>query len=657
MNLVVLAALLALPVQALSQGFALGPDPLETWEGNLDYAATGATLLDCGAEGACGGTGGAECRGLSEATATLDVVPQTPTLTVAYAAVRWAASTPTGQGVDESITLTPPGGDPIAVEADDMLTQSFEDGLPADQCQLLGLLCPVESCGIGFYSAGADVTDALNAHLEAGGQLNGQWTVGDVDITGSSLANGQTAVQVPASLTIGAWSLFVVYEDAENLPLRRVYYYQGFELLEGQNRTVRPRGFLAPADPTVDITYLVLEGDDSIRGDALTVNGVEVSDPCNPNRNVFNSTINTGRMDGRCLTRQFGVDIDSFTVEGAIQPGDEQAAIEYIVPRGDGVFTSGEQLFTDWLVMAFDHRLPSFDTVKPQKSAEPPSGSVVSAGDRIDYLIVVENTGGDFASEVVIRDATPLGTTFIPTSAAVDRIGIPDGPEATNPFRGGFNLSDFMNIGRFDPQELHTVTFAVTVNEGLEPGTVIQNIATIDARELDAPVQTEAVVHHVDERTDATIPPPPVPDAGEEPEPDEGVVAPRDMGPPGPEMDAGRCPPGQYLNIAGRCVEEPDADMGPMCFDEDSPCGPGTTLIDGQCQSICGPGLVWDQNCGACGSCRQESADPCEDGEGGGGTDNGCACETVTPTTLALWGLLLLAAPMLRRRRAVSRGR
>ena len=650
MSRALFAILLTLPTIASGQGFALGPDPTEEWEGNLDYAATGATLLDCGAEGQCGGTGGANCRGLNSATVTFDVIPQTPTLRIAHAQVRWSASTPPGAGIDEQVTLVPPGGDPIAIDADADRTQSFQDAADGQSCEILGLLCGVGQCAVDFFSAGADVTAALNAHLDGGGDLNGEWTVRDVDIRGGDINDGQTAVQVAASLTIGAWSLFVVYEDEETLPLRRVYYYQGFELIGGQNRPVRPRGFLAPADPTVDITYLVLEGDAAIQGDSLRINGVEVSDRCNPNRNVFNSTISTGRADGVCQQNQFGVDLDSYTVRDAVEPGDEDAEIEFVVPRGDGLVTPGEQLFTDWLVIAFDHRLPSFDTVKPQKSSQPPSGSVVNAEDRIAYEIVVENTGGDFANNVVVRDDVPAGTTYIPTSAAVDGQAIGDGPEGASPFAGrGFNLSNHGNIGAFEPRERHVVTFAVTVDHGLEPGTVIQNVAGIVADELDEPATTEQVLHYVEERTDATVPPPP--DMDRTPRP------PRDMGPDGdpgsdPDVGGGRCPPHERLNIRGQCEPRPDSGAdAELCPEADGPCGPGTTLQDGVCVSVCGGDLVWDQNCGRCGNCRQPTTDPCsKDVEGSGGGDPGCGCEHGGGGTGALLFALLLALPRRRRR-------
>ena len=642
-----------LPSLGAAQGFQLGPDPTLDWEGHMDYAATAATLINCTGP-ACLGSAGNNCDGLASATATLDVVPESDTLRLVHAQVRWAASTPPNAMPDAAVTLVPPGGDPVAAVAEEGLTQAFQDECDAQTAQLFRLTCQIEICAVGMYSAGADVTAALQAHVEGGGTLNGEWTVRDVEISGGNAMDPQTAAAAAASQVVGAWSLFVVYEDEENLPLRRIYYYQGFEVLPGMDRIVRARGFLAPADPTVTLTYMLYEGDEPIQGDSLRVNGVDVFDDCNPNRNVFNSTINTGRADGVCQRDVDGVDLDTFTLDNAIQAGDEEAEVHFVVPRGDGLVTPGEVVFTDWLVLAFDHRLPSFETVKPQKSAQPPGGSDVRPGEQIDYLIVVENTGGDPANEVELEDGIPRHTTYVPGSARIDQQAVPD-RAGGSPFVGGYNLSGFGGIGAFDPGERHAVTFSVRVDEGAPLGAEIRNVALIRAAELEAAQETEAVVHRVTDGSDAAVPPPPdmdlTPDLDAAPDPDDGVRPPDAA----PGADAGRCPPGQRLNIRGMCEDAPQPDTGVMCV-EDPVCGPGAHMVGGQCELICGEGLVWDSNCNDCGRCRVETQAPCPerrpgDSEGSekSGTSSGCDT-TGAPRTWALLGLLLGLGRRRRRR-------
>ncbi len=134
----------AFPALSGAQGVQLGPDPTLDWEGNMDYAAT-------------------------------------------------------------AVTLVPPGGDPINAEADPNLTQAFQDQRDAQTAQLLRLTCGIEICAVGMYSAGSDVTEALQAHADGGGTLNGEWTVGDVEISGGNAADPQTAAAAAAS-TCPSWT-------------------------------------------------------------------------------------------------------------------------------------------------------------------------------------------------------------------------------------------------------------------------------------------------------------------------------------------------------------------------------------------------------------------------------------------------------------------
>ncbi|MEZ4475109.1 MAG: DUF11 domain-containing protein [bacterium] len=415
---------------AQAQQRQLGPDPTEVWEGPMNFAATAATLLSC-VPGSCadGGLGiqGDTCDGLDRATAVLDTIPAVPGLRVVHARLSWIATTAAADMPDAAVTLVPPGGAPIAAALDPAISQAYVDALPAADCQAVAFICADVPCDLAFYAANADVTDALNAHLEAGGTLNGDWTLRDVTIPGSSPNDPGTALAGAISITLGGWSLLIVYEQAD-LPLRRLYYYQGFEELAGENRTVRPRGFRAPPDPTVDVTYLVLEGDEGTQGDSIEINGQQLQNDCNPRRNVFNSTVNGNRADGSCQRGVHGVDLDAYRVVDALEPGDESADVTFIVPRGDGVISAGEQIFTGWLMLAFDHVPANFVSVKPEKSAEPPHGSVVQAGSTIDYFIQVENNGGDFAANVTITDAAPVGTTYVAGSTVVDQRPVADLP-------------------------------------------------------------------------------------------------------------------------------------------------------------------------------------------------------------------------------------
>ena len=644
--------LVALTAHGHAQGRALGPDPRDVYEGHLDYAATAGSLLDC-QDGTCAGSGN-NCVGLDTGSAVLDTLPETPGLRVAYAQLTWVASLPQRQAPDARVTLTPPGGAAIAAVADADRSEVFNDSADAQTCQLIPLLCGADTfnCDFTFASQVADVTAAVEAHRSAGGALNGTWAIGDVTVPGASDADPDTALSAVGSIVIGGWSLLIVYEDEATLPLRKLYYYQGFELISGGERRLRPRGFLAPPDPTVDLTFFALEGDSGTQGDSLSVNGFEVQDACNPGRNVFNDTVNAGRADGRCQQGVRGVDLDAFRLRDTLNAGDETADVLITLPRGDGLLTAGEQVFTNWLMMAFDHIPPNFESLKPEKSAQPPSRSVVQPGDPIDYLIVVENTGGDFATRVVVTDTVPAGTRYVAGSTVVDNVAIADLPGGVLPLAGGLELTALPGIDVVAPGDRHIVRFRVLVNADATEGSVITNIASISADGI-SPVQTDPVVHPVGF----------VPDSGLDPvEPVDAGPAVDDRGRPldaGRDLDAQRpieadsatprddagalCREGQVA-VDGQCVTAPDA----AAPGEDL-CGPGLRLGDaGRCELLCLEGTLWDPNCGAAGQCRAENAPACASPAA-----SGCGCTVAADGRGAvLWVGLLACVGIGRRRRA-----
>ncbi len=634
-----LAGLMTLAVvsSAWGQGQPLGPDPALEFEGRLGYAATADTLIACGAP-ACGGIGGANCMGLDGSTVTLDTFPDSLDLRVVHARLNWAASTAEDDFPDVQVTLTAPAGEPIEVLADPMRSERFIDGLAAGECGFLGAICPVQpACNLGFYSNHADITAQVEAHRQAGMPLNGEWTISDVQIPGSDENDPGTAVAAVGSLTIGAWSLLVVYEEPGE-PVRRIYYYQGFELNSGINRSLFPRGFEAPPpDPALDMTIMVLEGDQPTVGDQLQVNGRQISDGCNPVNNVFNSTVNTGTADGQCRQGVQSTDLDRFTVVGAVEAGDDEARIDLIIPRGDGLITPGEQLFTNWMVLAFDHRLPDFEGLKPEKESVPPTGSSISPGGAISYRIQVENDGDGPAVGVVVRDPLSPLVQYVPGSTLLDGRPVPDGPGGAFPLQDGLELTGLPQVGdTIEIDEIHRLAFTVQVRRDAPNGATIENTATIAADLID-PLETETVVHTV-VVSDGGLPPLPA-DAGV-----DGAVE--------PPADAGRDMSVGPARDAAPMSMDRGADGGPLLADADTsnPCGPGTRLNDeGFCVSVCGPGLRWDPTCDP-GRCVHEDEPDCDDDGGGGSPGGGCACDAGSGGPAGTLLAVLLALGWRRRR-------
>lgn len=108
------------------------------------------------------------------------------------------------------------------------------------------------------------------------------------------------------------------------------------------------------------------------------------------------------------------------------------------------------------------------------KSANPPSGSNVGAGDRITYTIWFTNTTGLTHTALNLRDTVPEGTTYVPGSIFASP-GIT--PSAFPP-----NLS--WVVGTLDPGAGGWVGFAVTVDSGLVEGTRINNVVIFDSDSL-----------------------------------------------------------------------------------------------------------------------------------------------------------------------------
>lgn len=117
-------------------------------------------------------------------------------------------------------------------------------------------------------------------------------------------------------------------------------------------------------------------------------------------------------------------------------------------------------------------REPMLEAVK---SSDPAGGTEVKAGDTITYKVSVSNKGEGAAKNVIIRDAVPDGTTLAEGSA---QCSVPGVTAAKTQVGGKDGL--LWVIPEIGPGETVTVSFAVTVSELKQAGTVsIENIAQV----------------------------------------------------------------------------------------------------------------------------------------------------------------------------------
>jgi uncharacterized repeat protein (TIGR01451 family) len=154
-----------------------------------------------------------------------------------------------------------------------------------------------------------------------------------------------------------------------------------------------------------------------------------------------------------------------------------------VVTPADGTVTIGSSPVT----VAFDNT-KLFTDVSFSKSAVPASGTAVTDGDTITYSIGYANAG-NIPADVSITDTVPAGTTFVDGSAGTGTLT--DGTltwNVTIPAGGSGSVS-----------------FAVTVNAGLEDPTTIHNVAAghlgetvLPTNATDHPVAHIAIVKSVD---------------------------------------------------------------------------------------------------------------------------------------------------------------
>ncbi|MDC8003419.1 CARDB domain-containing protein [Aureisphaera galaxeae] len=280
MNLIkklILPVLLLLPVLVYSQEEVV---LFQQFEGRYTYLSFGNTL-NTGEN--TGGT--TDCEILEESSA--DYFLETDqTMIAAY--IYWGGS---GTG-DTEVALN---GTPITAE------RTFAYDLD----------------GTHMYAGGyADIT-ALIASTGNGTYTFSEFTP---DIT------PDVYCAFPGNTTnFGGWAVTIVFEDPD-LPLNQVSIFDGFESVSAQNPSldIQLTDLEVVDNAEAKIGFLAWEGDEILaNNETLRLNGTLLSNPLNPADNAFNGTNTfTGSSD------LYNMDIDQYSVENLIQPGDTEALIE-----------------------------------------------------------------------------------------------------------------------------------------------------------------------------------------------------------------------------------------------------------------------------------------------------------------------------------------
>lgn len=400
---------------------------------------------------------------LPQNSATISGVPFDGKLTAAY--VWWTGST-TSSGVDRQVDFTLANGTKVSITADSCST------IPAIYNKF------------GFFYCRKDVTSLINQ--SGGGTLNGTYVVGNVDaLTGQCPNNGGTDPFCQARYA--AWSMVLVWESPTEPVRRDIVLYDGFlHMDEDQTSGITSfqlSGFKVGNPPQGTFTYFGLEGDRflgsppepanfadfiSFRSNSSTQSTrLSSSTPFNPSGNLWNSTIS------------LGVDIDTFNIGqsglGLIKPNDTSATI--IAGTGDGIVPggNGESVFLGFVVMSLDTLTPNFRNSRTNKRV---SLLTASIGDTLTYTLRVANTGSLEAKNVIVTDAIPANTTYIPGSTRVAGTVVPD-VGGTSPLVRGLNLGTIDFRGNNERE----ITFQVRIT-GLPSNRRIENSFTVKSDEV-----------------------------------------------------------------------------------------------------------------------------------------------------------------------------
>ena len=101
------------------------------------------------------------------------------------------------------------------------------------------------------------------------------------------------------------------------------------------------------------------------------------------------------------------------------------------------------------------------------------SGGLTRPGDHLRYAVSVRNTGGDDASDTVVSDTIPAGTTYVPGSLTVDGSAVSDAADGDGGEVSGGQVTG--RPGVVGAGATTTVAFEVTVDPGTTAGTTLSD--------------------------------------------------------------------------------------------------------------------------------------------------------------------------------------
>ncbi|WP_305785344.1 Ig-like domain-containing protein [Symbioplanes lichenis] len=324
--------------------------------------------------------------------------------------------------------------------------------------------------GREFYQGFADVTSRVAA---AG---SGVYTVANVQATQNDSR-------------YAGWALVIAYRNPAE-PVRNLSIFDGFGYINSSGTPATPSvditvsGFQTPPTGTVKskIGTVAYEGDLGITGDALKLDGVTLSDAANPANNYFNSSVSDDGVRDTARNPNFSnlmaVDIDQVTTTTALGNGKTSATLN--------LSTSQDTFYPGVVTMATDLFAPDIDAVVTPTDL---NGGSVKPGDVIEYTVTVKNEGNDGATDLLVSDAIPAGTVYVPGSLQVDGSARTDASgddqadfsAGTATFRLGSGATASAG-GALPIGSTTVIKYQVRVDPDTPGGYVITNVANMSAK-------------------------------------------------------------------------------------------------------------------------------------------------------------------------------
>ncbi len=341
--------------------------------------------------------------------------------------------------------------------------------------------------GAGYRTLSAAVTDSAVVTAAY---------VGFADVTTVVAAAGSgpyTVADVQSGTGLdryAGWSLVVAYRDPAQPP-RNLTVADGLAAIQQGDPplSVTIGGFVTPRSGPVRsrVGLVAYEGDRGSAGDRASLGAQPLVDGANPVNNVFNSSIAAfgaaagGRDPG--YVNQLGFDADLLDASGALANGATSATLSES--------TTLDQYLTQVVTLSTDLLVPRLELGKGVEDLTHPDGAA-APGDVLRYTITVTDSGQDGATDVVVGDALPAGTAYVPRSLRIGGAAVSD---AVGDDAGEFDAAANRVVARpgaLAPGAAATLSFEARIRGDVASGTVIANRAGASGRGETVPVPVSA---------------------------------------------------------------------------------------------------------------------------------------------------------------------